>query len=80
MLWADDMHNCVHGYGSYIDNGGMVYGVFKEGKIKYNISVSQYGNLEQFYKACNMTPEPEDYSFIVRHLVNSGAVKSFPVG
>lgn len=78
LSWGNEMHNCVGAYGSYIDNGGVLYGIFLGEKIKYNISINSYGNLEQFYAACNMPPASEDYELIVRYLVSCGVAKSFP--
>jgi hypothetical protein len=79
--WSDSMHNCVRSYGGHINNGHCsILGIYKEGKIKYNVSVLPTKRIEQFFAACNQPPDFEDKKKVVDFLVDKEIIyKEVPI-
>jgi len=79
--WSDSMSNCIRNYGSLINNGDCsILGIYKEGKIKYNVSVLPTKRIEQFFAACNRPPDFEDKKKVIDFLVDKGLIyKEVPI-
>ena len=52
-----------------------VLGVFRDGKILYNISVNSAGHLDQFYGKSNSSPDIKDRDRVVNFLSERGIIK-----
>lgn len=68
--WGQKMNNCIGGYGRNVNNSDgkqWVLGVYKDGKLTYNIEVYNK-NLRQFYAHHNSLPDPQDKVTVLKFL------------
>ena len=68
--WAAHMSNCIaRAYsGHYIQNGGLLLGIYKKDKLLYNISINSQKYLDQFKARFNEEPPKEDKEMICKKL------------
>lgn len=77
--WGAEMRHCIGGYGGEMQQRRcLLLGLLKDGKLVYNLEITNGGILRQFYGKANSLPTQADRDVVVAVLRERSLVKEDP--
>jgi hypothetical protein len=61
LEWGFKMKHCIGGYASHHNRSCVLLGMYLDDELKYNIMLSQFGAVTQFYGYRNCSPSEEEW-------------------